>query len=182
MKFCRVASRRLCLQYVIATLAASFSFQGIAGVSSITVIPDQVIMEQGHTTAMPFTVDSTNFTMQGSSSDPLLVPSTNIVFAGSGPSRTVTVTAAPNRFGQATITVKAVDDSGTALTTFLLTVNARMQIKLVQGQAVLSWSSTNAIPQQSDQLPGPWSDILPSITSPYVLPKSGPRFFQLRQE
>src|SRR5206468_10524275 len=50
-----------------------------------------------------------NLTLNGNSSNPTLVPNGNIVFGGSGTSRTVTVTPAANQTGTATITVTVSD-------------------------------------------------------------------------
>ena len=50
------------------------------------------------------------------------MPNANIVFGGSGASRTVTVTPAANQNGTATITVTVSDGALTASDTFLLTV------------------------------------------------------------
>ena len=64
--------------------------------------------------------------MAASSSNTALVPTANIVFAGTGANRTVTVTPALNQTGTATITVTALDAAGgTARSTFTLTVTAR---------------------------------------------------------
>ena len=61
----------------------------------------------------------------GNSSDPKLVPNANIVFNGSGSSRTVTVIPAPNEVGAATITIAVKDENGErASASFLLTVAA----------------------------------------------------------
>ena len=53
------------------------------------------------------------------------MPNANIVFGGSGASRTVTITPALNQSGTATITVTVTDgNAGTASDTFVLTVTA----------------------------------------------------------
>lgn len=64
-----------------------------------------------------------NLTLSGSSSDPALVPNSNIVFGGSGAVRSVTVTPATNLFGTATITVTASDGINLSSDSFILTVN-----------------------------------------------------------
>ncbi|MBK8285973.1 MAG: DUF11 domain-containing protein [Ahniella sp.] len=62
--------------------------------------------------------------MSGTSSNTALVPNANIVFGGSGASRTVTVTPVADLSGSATITVSVTDgNGGTSSDTFLLTVN-----------------------------------------------------------
>ncbi len=62
--------------------------------------------------------------MTGASSNPALVPVSNIVFGGSGANRTVTVTPAANQTGTATITVTVSDGQLSTPTSFLLTVTA----------------------------------------------------------
>ena len=53
------------------------------------------------------------------------MPAANIVLGGTGASRTVTVTPAPNQSGTATITLTVTDgNGGTASDTFVLTVTA----------------------------------------------------------
>ena len=176
------ATRWLTLQHSVLFMLIVNGLEITAGPPMISVIPDQVILEMGHTPAIPFTVDGTNVTLSASSTDTLLVAATNIVFGGSGSSRTVTITAAPNVFGHTTITIDAVGDGGGAVTSFLLTINARLQIYRNQGQAVLTWTATNAVPQGATQIQGTWNDMFPAISSPYVVPIGGPQFFRLRQQ
>ena len=63
-----------------------------------------------------------SLTLTGATTNSTLVPVANIVFGGTGASRTVTVTPAPNQSGTATITVTVSDSQATASTSFLLTV------------------------------------------------------------
>jgi hypothetical protein len=55
------------------------------------------------------------------------VPNANIVFDGSGTSRTVTITPVANQNGIATITVQVSDGTATTSVTFVLTVTATSQ-------------------------------------------------------
>ncbi len=65
-----------------------------------------------------------NLTVTASSSDKTLVPDANIVSAGTGSSRTLTITPAPGKFGTTTITLTVNDGAGgTVSKSFLLTVN-----------------------------------------------------------
>jgi hypothetical protein len=97
---------------------------------TISDITNQTINEDGNTGALAFTIGdvetaAASLTLSGSSSNTTLVPNANIVFAGSGASRTVTVTPAANQSGTATITITVTDaNNGTASDTFTLTVNA----------------------------------------------------------
>jgi hypothetical protein len=96
---------------------------------TISAVANQGIAEDGATSALGFTIGDTEsaatlLTMAGSSSDTTLVPNANIVFGGSGASRTVTVTPAANQFGSATITLTVSDpDGGSAQEPFTLTVS-----------------------------------------------------------
>src|SRR5439155_205538 len=95
-------------------------------------IADQTIDEDTATGTFSLTVGDVetaagNLTLSGSSSNPTLVPNGNIVFGGSGSSRTVTVTPAANQTGTATITVTVSDGVNNASDTFVLTVNQPAQ-------------------------------------------------------
>jgi Galactose oxidase-like, Early set domain/Bacterial Ig domain/Kelch motif len=79
---------------------------------------------------------TSSLVVSGSSSNPTLVPNGNIVFAGSGANRTVTVTPAANQSGTATIAVMVSDGSLTASSGFIVTVGNNgtpATIKFVQG-------------------------------------------------
>lgn len=81
------------------------------------------------TSAIPVTVGDTetavaSLSLTGSSSNTTLVPNANIVFGGSGASRTVTVTPAAGQTGTSTITLTVTDGGSlTATDTFVLTVS-----------------------------------------------------------
>ncbi len=94
---------------------------------TISNIADQTINEDSNTGALAFTVGdgqtaAASLTLSGSSSNTTLVPNANIVFGGSGASRTVTVTPVANLHGTSTITVTVSDGSLSTSDTFLLTV------------------------------------------------------------
>ena len=64
-------------------------------------------------------------TVTGSSNNQTLIPDANVVFSGSGATRTLTVTPASNQVGTATITLTVTDTNGaTATDTFDVRVNA----------------------------------------------------------
>ena len=80
------------------------------------------------TAALPFTVGdietaATSLTVGGFSGNTALVPNANIVFAGSGSNRTVTITPAAGLFGSAVISLTVKDDYFTTTNTFVLYVN-----------------------------------------------------------
>ncbi len=110
----------------------SLTFTGMEAVNTsptITAIANQAINANSSTAALAFTIGDVetpvgNLTLSASSSDTTLVPTANIVFGGTGASRTVTVTPAADRAGSATITVTVSDGTNSASTGFLLTVNA----------------------------------------------------------
>jgi hypothetical protein len=98
---------------------------------TITAIANQSTNQNVATSAIAFTVGDAQtaasaLTVTGSSSNTTLVPNANIVFGGSGASRTVTVTPALNQTGTCTITVTVSDSVLSATTTFQLNVVVRI--------------------------------------------------------
>src|SRR5262245_49446887 len=96
---------------------------------TISDISDQTINEDGFTNNIPFTVGDLetpagSLTLSGSSDNPSLVPTSAIVFGGSGAARTVRVIPPFNQFGTATVTISVSDGTDTTSDTFLLTVNS----------------------------------------------------------
>ncbi len=94
---------------------------------AMSAIADQTIPRNGLTgpLAVTLTDDATppaSLTLTGSSSNPALVPNTNIVFGGSAANRTVTVTPKPNAIGAAVITLTANDGADSTNLTFTVTV------------------------------------------------------------
>ena len=67
-------------------------------------------------------------TVTASSSNPALVPNSNIVVSGTGTSRTVTVTPVENQTGTTTITITGGDGTSTASDTFVVTVNPSLTV------------------------------------------------------
>ena len=81
---------------------------------TITAIADQTVFVGQATGALSFTVGDTettpaNLIVTGTSSNTTLIPNGNVVIAGSGANRTVTVTPAAGQHGVATITVLVSD-------------------------------------------------------------------------
>jgi glucose/arabinose dehydrogenase len=109
--------------------AFTLTVNAVNDVPTISNLDDQTIAENTSTSPLAFTVGdvetaAASLTVSGSSSNPALVPNANIVFGGSGASRTVTVTPAAGQTGTATITVTVSDGSLTASDSFVLTVTA----------------------------------------------------------
>lgn len=68
--------------------------------------------------------DAGGLSLSGVSSNPTLVPATNLVFSGSGSTRSLSVRPATNQFGAATLTVTVADPHGaTASASFALVVD-----------------------------------------------------------
>ncbi len=94
---------------------------------TITALSDQTLPLAIATSALPFTVSDTEtaataLILTKSSSNLSLVPSANIIVAGSGMSRTVTVIAAANQVGSTTITLGINDGTVTTNTRFVVSV------------------------------------------------------------
>ena len=94
---------------------------------TISDTPNQTIDNNTSTGPIGFTVADAetaaiNLVMRGSSANPALVPNGNIVFGGSGATRTVTVTPAAGQSGRATITLTVSDGALQATDTFVLSV------------------------------------------------------------
>jgi hypothetical protein len=105
---------------------------------TISDVANQTIFQNTATAALSFTVGDVetaagSLTVMRTSSNLTLVPVSNIVFGGSGATRTVTVTPAAGQTGTATITVTVSDGALTASDTWLLTVAATPTYLLSEG-------------------------------------------------
>ena len=102
-----------------------FPLVGTADIGAYEVqigsVANTTINEDTGTGPLALTVGQVG-TLTGTSSNTTLVPNANIVFGGSGASRTVTVTPTPNQSGSAVITIT--DSLSTETGSFTLTVNA----------------------------------------------------------
>ena len=120
---------------------------------TITDVGDQAIGEDGSTGAIAVTVGdgesaAGSLILSGSSSNPTLVPNGNVVFGGSGASRTVTVTPAANQFGSATITLTVSDGVLSAGDDFVVTVdpvNDWVTISAIADQTIVTNTSTGPL-------------------------------------
>ena len=94
---------------------------------TISDTPNQTIAQGTSTGPITFTVGDAqtaviNLLVSGTSSNPALVPAGNLVFGGSGATRTVTVTPVAGQSGTTTITLSVSDGQFSASDMFLLTV------------------------------------------------------------
>ncbi len=116
---------------------------------TISTVAALATNEDTATAALDFTVADidtalASVTTTGASSNTTLVPNANIVIAGTGANRTVTVTPAANQSGSATITLTANDGALTASSTFVLTVNAVNDAPIVSTVAAQAVNEDNA--------------------------------------
>ena len=110
---------------------------------TITAITDRTVNEDISTGALSFTITDAetpvaSLTVTGSSDNTTLVPVANMVFGGSGGTRTVTVTPAANQTGVATLTITVNDGTANVSTTFQLTVNPVNDAPVITGQTLVS--------------------------------------------
>jgi probable HAF family extracellular repeat protein len=101
----------------------------------ISVIPDQVVLEDGVLGPVEFTVTdpddpATNIIVSASSGDVTLIPESGIVLGGAGTNRTLTITPAPGESGTAEIILTAYDGYLSSERRFNLRVEARPVYKI----------------------------------------------------
>jgi hypothetical protein len=94
---------------------------------SIGAIADLVVPENGSSGVIGFVVGDTetsaaSLSLTATSTDPLLIPTAGVLFAGSGASRTVKLTPAAGTHGVALVTISVSDGTLSTSESFLLTV------------------------------------------------------------
>lgn len=95
---------------------------------TISITGNLSIFENTASSAIPFTVDDTEtfageLAIAATSSDPTLVPNTNVLIAGDGANRSVIIVPVPNSFGDVFLTLTVTDpDGSSASATLNLTV------------------------------------------------------------
>jgi subtilisin-like proprotein convertase family protein len=90
-----------------------------------------------------------NLNLSANSSNPTLVPTSNIVFGGSGSNRTVTVTPVAGQAGSATITLSVSDGQYIVSTGFLLTVSTLSTASFTNAAVITIPDSGPATPYPS---------------------------------
>ena len=93
-----------------ATRLFNVEFNPVNDAPTISAIANQSTNEDTATGAIGFTVDDIDnaagsLTIVSSSSNPTIVPASNIIPGGSGANRNVTITPAPNQFGTVVVSV-----------------------------------------------------------------------------
>ncbi len=117
----------------------------VNGAPTITDVANQAIGVNTSTAALAFTIgdaetSAATLAVTGTSSDQTLVPNANLVFGGSGASRTVTVTPAANQTGTATISITISDGTQPVIDTFTVSVTATPQ----QAWWIAHFATTNS--------------------------------------
>ncbi|MEO5334110.1 MAG: DUF1566 domain-containing protein [Magnetococcus sp. YQC-5] len=125
---------------------------------TISSITNQTTAANTATNAIAFTVGdvetaAASLTVTGSSSNKTLVPDANIVFGGSGGSRTLTVTPASGQSGSATITIEVNDGKATATTSFAVTVSAPVATTTSSVQPTTSVTTTTTVKPTTTVIP-----------------------------
>jgi hypothetical protein len=167
--------------------SASDTFTVLVGVvndpPTISSIADQAINEDASTGVLAFTVGdeetpAASLTVTATSSNPTLVPVAGLVFGGSGPNRTITVTPAPNQSGSALVTVTVSDGSLAAIETFTVVVaaiNDAPTISNLADQSVDEDASTGALAFTVGDAETAVANLTVTATSsnPTLLPAAG---------
>jgi hypothetical protein len=106
--------------------SATTAFTVSVGAPSISNIPHQTTPTNVPLTGVAFTVTDAEtpgiLNVTATSTNTALIPDANIVISGTGSSRTLSITPAPNQSGISLITVTVNDGTQTASDTFLITV------------------------------------------------------------
>ena len=145
-----------------ATNSQSFLLQ-INNPPTISDITDKITNKDAVSGPHAFTIGDVETSpdllqLQKSSSNPTLLPTTNIVFGGSGGDRTVTLIPATGQIGSSTVTITVSDGVGSASDSFVFTVNdppllaQNNPLNLLQGQTA---TIDNALLEASDTESGP---------------------------
>lgn len=134
-----------------ATATVTVTVTPVNDAPTISNVANQTTPRNTSTGPLAFSVGDVDtagvgLTVSGSSSNTTLVPNGNIVFGGSGTSRSVAVTPAANQSGAATVTVTVADGAGgTATDSFVVTVNDRPTISDIGDQMVAEDTTTGAL-------------------------------------
>ena len=143
----RTGSTKITLTVSDGALKTSTSFTlTVANAPTISKIANQTINEDTATKPLAFKIADadtavTKLKLTAVSSNPKLVPTSGIVFAGTGANRTVTIKPAKNQSGTATVTLTVSDGALKAQTAFIVTVKAVNDAPTVSGIASQAFAS-----------------------------------------
>ncbi len=153
---------------------------------TISTIANQTTSEDTAVGPITFTVSdpdtsAANLAVSATSGNSTLVPNGNIALGGSGNTRTLTITPAPNQFGSATITIAATDGSQSASTSFTLTVssvNDAPAISSIPNATIPAGTSSGPLAFTVSDLETPAGNLtlLASSSNPALLPNAGIAF------
>jgi hypothetical protein len=141
---------------------------------TISDTPDQIVFEDTPSEEIVLSVadletPSENLVMTRASSNPNLIPVSNIVISGTGTSRTLQITPAPGQLGSATVTLTVTDGGGlSASDSFVITVtplNAAPTISAIPHQSTLAGTPTTAVPFTISDLETPAGSLTVSAES-----------------
>jgi hypothetical protein len=116
----------------------------------ISAIANQTIPVNTVTPALAFTVGdretpAASLTVAANSSNPVLLPNSNIVLAGTGTNRSVTLTPAAGQTGTATVALTVCDTSLCTTASFQLTVNPLPTVALIAPAVGASYSAPASV-------------------------------------
>ena len=141
-----------------AETSFTLTVNAVEDVPALSNLADVMTGENTPTSPITFAIGdaetpAANLNVSATSSDPALVPVSNIVFGGSGSNRTVTLTPTRNRFGSAVITLIVTDGAGmSASDTFGLTVVESTDAPVIFGGP-------------ADVTVAPWSEVSISVVA-----------------
>lgn len=136
-------------QLAYSNYTTAFYYENTA--PALGSLADQIVSDGGATPSLALSVGDVETTADGvtltaTSTDTAFVPETNIVIAGTGAARTVTVTTVAGQPGPSTITVRGTDVAGAyAEETFVVAKNTAPTISAIADQLVQQGASTAAL-------------------------------------
>ncbi|GIK36958.1 MAG: hypothetical protein BroJett011_07910 [Chloroflexota bacterium] len=111
----------------MTTLDIKVTVDAVNDLPTLSAIADQTIDEDGATGALPFTISDVEtpvdaLLVSATSSDQTVVPNGNILVAGTGMTRTITITPAADQSGSVTLLISVDDGEDTATSSFTLNI------------------------------------------------------------
>ena len=130
---------------------------------TLSVIPDQIVLEDTTTGPLPFTVgdvetNPSQLVLSLTSSNTALFPNGSVTLGGAGASRTVILRPATNQFGNSLITIKVTDGSAETARSFLVTVRSVNDLPTI--------SAIANVTVFQDELAGPVGFVIQDVETP----------------